>query len=77
MEENIDDNTFNFNNDKDEKELAKIYFYTMDDKTLFGDLYPFNNCIGNNNNESFTYSFYIKNNDSQEYLIDENKLISF
>lgn len=87
MEENNDDNTFNFNIDKDEKEVAKVCFYTMDDKTLFEGLYTFNNCIGdvikdfllkqNNNNESFSYSFYIKNNDSQEYLIDENKLISF
>ena len=87
MQDNIDDNSFNFINDKDEKEVAKVYFYTMDDKTLFEGLYPFNYCIGdvikdfllkqNNNNESFTYSFYIKNNNFQEYLIDENKLISF
>jgi hypothetical protein len=79
--------SFNMDNDKEEKEIAKIYFYSMDDeKLLFEGHYPFNNSLSivikdfilkQKNEENFTFSFYIKNDDSQEYLINENKLISF
>ena len=93
MEENnnfpIDNNnniSFKFNNDKDEKEIAKVSIYSMDDeKLLFEGQYLFNNYLSEvikdfilkqNNKENFTFSFYIKNSESQEYLINENKLIS-
>ena len=94
MEENnnfpIDNNnnniSFKLNNDKDEKEIAKVSIYSMDDEQLlFEGQYLLNNYLSEvikdfilkqNNKENFTFSFYIKNNESQEYLINENKLIS-
>jgi hypothetical protein len=60
----------NMNNDKEEKEITKIYFYSMDDKKLlFEGYYPLSNCLGivikdfilkQKNEENFTFSFYIK-----------------
>ena len=62
--------SFNMDNDKEEKEIAKIYFYSMDDeKLLFEGHYPFNNSLSivikdfilkQKNEENFTFSFYIK-----------------
>ena len=79
----IDEMSFNFNTN--EKEVAKVCFYSMDEKLLFENHYPFNNCIGDAINEflekqdreaKFSFSFYIKN-DSQYIFIDEEKLISY
>ena len=73
--------SFNFNN---EKELAKICFLSMEEKPIFESQCPFNNCIGDaikdflsNQNKNDRFTFYIKNNDSQEFLIKEEKLVSF
>ena len=62
--------SFNMDNDKEEKEITKIYFYSMDDeKLLFEGHYPFNNNLSivikdfilkQKNEENFTFSFYIK-----------------
>lgn len=67
-----------------EKELVKICFYSMDEQILYESEYPINLCIGNaikdfisKNNNKENYSFYIKNNDSLENLINEQNLISF
>jgi hypothetical protein len=39
--------SFNMNNDKEEKEIAKIYIYSMDDeKLLFEGYYPLSTCLG-------------------------------
>ena len=71
----------NFNK---EKELVKICFYSMKEEILFESEYPINLCIGNaikdfisKNNNKENYSFFIKNNDSLENLINEQNLISF
>ena len=58
----------------------------MDENILYDNYYPFNNCIGDvindfltkkNYKEKSTLSFYIKNNDLQFNLIDEQKLLSY
>ena len=75
----------NFNN-SNEKDIAKVCFYSMDENILYDNYYPFNNCIGDvindfltkkNYKEKSTLSFYIKNNDLQFNLIDEQKLLSY
>ena len=73
--------SFNFNNEKD---LVKICFISMDEKLLFERQCPFNNCIGDvikdfksNQNKNDRFTFYIKNNDSQEFQINEQKSVSF
>lgn len=80
-EKNINDSFWNFNKEKD---LVNIYFYSMDEHILYECQYPMNNCIGDvikdfilKNNKKEKYSFYIKNNDSQDNLINEKNLISF
>jgi hypothetical protein len=67
-----------------EKELVKICFYSMNEQILYESEYPINLCIGNaindfisKNNNKENYSFYIKNNDSLDNLINEQNLISF
>ena len=74
--------SFNFN----EKDIAKVCFYSMDEIILYENQYPFNNCIGDvikdfltkqNSKEKSSLSFYIKNNDLQFNLIDEQKLLSY
>ena len=67
-----------------DKELVKIGFYSMNEQILYEREYPISLSIGNaikdfvsKNNEKEIYSFYIKNNDSLENLINEQNLISF
>jgi len=75
--------SFNFNNN--DNNLAKVCFYSFDDKIIFENQYPLNNSIEdvlkdfrlkNNDQENSIYIFYVKNNESQINLIDEKKLIS-
>ena len=91
MEENyrshvdeVNNLSFNFNNN--DKEMAKVCFYSMNDKTLFENHYPINSCISDitkdfikkqKSQENAKYTFYIKNNDSQMNLIDETKNLSY
>ena len=83
-EEEIINTSFNFNTN--EKDLARLCFYSMEEKFLFEKHYSFNISIGDAINEflekqeyndKFSFSFYIKGNNSQMILIDEQKLISY
>ena len=82
-EKNLNDKNYILNFSK-EKELVKIIFYSMNENFLYESEYPLSLCIGNaikdfisKNNNKENYSFYIKNEDSQENLINEQNLISF
>ena len=78
--EEMNNLSFNFINDKD---LAKIYFYTIDEKLLYENNYNINNNIGDaikdflkmDNKENYLFTFFVKNNNMN--LIDEQKPISF
>ena len=74
------------NSSINEKELAKVSFYTVSDEFLFEKQYPINYHIGGiieefqnriNKEENIIYSFYIKNKSSEELvLIDEQNEIN-
>ena len=79
-----DNLSFNFNNN--DKEIAKVCFYSLNEKILFETHYPTNCCVSDIikdfikkqiSQENSNYTFYIKNNDSQMNLIDESKNISY
>ena len=83
-EEEIINTSFNFNTN--EKELARLCFYSMDEQFLFEKYYSFNISIGDaineflekqESNDKFSFSFYVKGNNCQLILIDEQKLISY
>lgn len=76
--------SFNFNNN--DKEIAKVCFYSMNENQLFESHYPINSYINDITKdfikkqkfqENSEYTFYIKNNDSQMILIDQTKNISY
>ena len=84
--ESIDMNNFSLNFTTNDKEIAKVCFYTMDEKILFESQYQFNNGITDpikdflskqKKEEKSSFSFYIKNNDSQMILIEDKKTISY
>lgn len=86
MDENLSEDNISFNFNSNEKDIAKVCFYSLDENILYENHYPFNNCIGDvindfltkqNYKEKLSLSFYIKNNDSQFNLIDEQKLLSY
>lgn len=84
--ESIDMNNISLNFTTNDKEIAKVCFYTMDEKILFESQYQFNNGITDpikdflskqKNEEKSSFSFYIKNSDSQMILIEHKKTISY
>ena len=74
--------SLNFINDKD---LAKLYFYTIDEILIYVKYYNINNNIGDalkdlikrDKENNFLYSFYIKNNENQLSIIIAQRPISF
>ena len=74
--------SLNFINDKD---LAKLYFYTIDEILIYEKYYNINNNIGDalkdlikrDKENNFLYSFYIKNNENQLSIIIAQRPISF
>ena len=80
----INDGSFNFN--VNENNLVKVCFYSIEEKLLFEKHFSLNTCLGEvinefldkqDNNEKYSFSFYIKGNSSQFNIIDEQKLISY
>lgn len=80
--EEMNNISFNFINDKD---LAKLCFYTIDEKFIYENNYNINNIIGSalkdlikrDNEKNYLYSFYTKNNENNLCIINEKKPISF
>lgn len=85
VNESVDMNNISFNFNTNEKEIAKVCFYSMEEKMLFENQYQFNNSIIEpindfllkNNKEKSSFSFYVKSSDSQMILIEEKKTISY
>ena len=85
-ESQSEENNISFNFNSNEKDYAKVCFYSMDENILYENQYPFNNCTGDvikdfltkqNYEEKSSLSFYIKDNNLKFNLIDEQKLLSY